>query len=419
MHQRSFRQWIIISLAFTDAAIFTIPIYDQISSLSGSNQVRNSKEMPQKILPFTSDHDPLHSPIEDAALITYGLNVSIRTPPQSFRMLLDITWDTLFIQSSDCASNLCQSYNHTGFNSSASTSYSRSDDTFTLDYGYVSFEGYLARDTFSVAGLQIDRQPFLDAIYIWPRTFFHWYVDYDGVLGFVPNYTNNPWHFVPLLWQSIVSKNLLDHNVFSIRFPPGSRDFDKRRTDGELTIGGISPSFSSAKFIELSLLESNPTYSWHTTLQSLVWGDGKQLREDFDDGIAFFTTGLPYILLPGNWTAALRDLIGAHTPDGFFYRFHCDKRDSLPNLTFLLGGYNISLSAYEYSFELRRESMGLKGCDVAFIMRRDGEVGLGLPFLENFYSVFDQDEKKIKRKLASLLYSNCLSYSLRKGFCST
>jgi hypothetical protein len=207
--------------------------------------------------------------------------------------------------------------------------------------------------------------------------------------------------------------------VFSIRFPPGSLDFEKRRTGGELMIGGISPSFSNAKFIELSLLKSNPMYSWQTTLQSLVWGDGKKLREDFDDGIAFFTTGLPYMILPGNWTAALRNLIGAHTREGFFYRFPSDKRDSLPNLTFLLGGSNISLSAYEYSFEFRREKYSWKGCVVGFTKGRHREVGLGLTFLENFYSVVDQDEKKIKRKLASFLYSNCLSYILQKGFCST
>ena len=197
MPRRSFRQWIITFLAFTDAATFTIPIYDQISSWAGSNQVHNSKEMLQKALPFTPDHDSLHAPIEDVALIAYGLNVSIGTPLQSFRMLLDITWDTLFIESSDCASNLCKSYNHTGFNSSASTSYSKSDDALILDYGEVIFDGYLARDTLSFADLQVDRQPFLDAKDIWPKTFFHWYFDYDGVLGFAPNYTNHPWHIVP------------------------------------------------------------------------------------------------------------------------------------------------------------------------------------------------------------------------------
>lgn len=336
-------------------------------------------------------------------MIAYGLNVTIGNPPQSLTMLLDIEWDTFFVQSSACESALCKSYNHTGFNSSASTSYVKSKNELTVDYNDVLFSGKLARDTLSLAGLNIDKQPFLDARDIWPRTFFHWYIEYNGVIGFAPRYVTQPWHVVPSPWQMIVGNELLDHNVFSIQFPAGSRDFDKHRTNGELTIGGITPQFSDAEFLQLPLIDKKTATPWATGAQSLIWGDGKTLREDFDGGIAFFSTALSYILLPGNWTDALLDIIGANKPFGFFKQFACDKRKKLPNLTFVIGGHTISLSAYEYSFEIVSSSRNLNACVVGFERSTTGSVGLGLPFMENFYTVFDQDAKQIKRRLITPL----------------
>jgi hypothetical protein len=128
----------------------------------------------------------------------------------------------------------------------------------------------LARDTLSLAGLNIEKQLFLDARDIWPRTFFYWYIEYNGVIGFAPRYIAQLWHVVPLPWQMIVGNELLDHNVFLIQFPAGSRDFDKHRINGELTIGGITPQFSDAEFLQLPLIDKKTATPWATSAQLLI-----------------------------------------------------------------------------------------------------------------------------------------------------
>jgi hypothetical protein len=309
-------------------------------------------------------------------------------------MVLDIEWDAILVQSSLCE-GLCESINHTGFNSSASTSFISSEDEFTLNYASTVFSGSLGEDTISIAGLDLRKQSILEATYIAPIGNFAWYFQYDGILGLSPRSkfgTSSP-------WQSIIRDGLLDHNMFSIQFPSGRRDMDIPRTNGELTLGSIAPHFLDADFMDLPWKESVTGSPWATDLTSLIWGDGNSLREDFEDGRAYFSTTLPHILLPGSWSDILSREIGAEAPFGFFKEFSCERRKSLPNLTFVVGGHTIVLTPFEYTFVMSASSKDVMACVIGFDSSGPNTVGLGWPFMQNFYTVFDQDAKLIKGKL--------------------
>jgi hypothetical protein len=308
------------------------------------------------------------------------------------KVLLDIEWDTFFVQSSSCQTSLCKGYNHTGFNYSVSTSYIPSDSYLWLNYANANFEGSIAQDTLNMAGLEIPQQTFLDATDINPSTFFHWYIDYSGVLGFSPGHANHR-PDVPSPWEMIVSGGALDQNVFSISPPTGNRDFEVPRTNGELVLGGLPRNFPKKESITLPLKFA--AHPWSTSLETVSYGD--ELAESFKEGTAYFSTSLPYILLPGSWAKSVLALVGPTHHNGFFEAFPCDIRKDLPSLTFGIGGQNITLTAFQYTFEMDRSSQKLHVCSIAVHQAAKNTVGLGWPFMENFHMVFNQDKESIMR----------------------
>jgi hypothetical protein len=253
----------------------------------------------------------------------------------------------------------------------------------------------MAQDTLNIAGLAIPQQHFLNAIIAQPRTFFHWYFDYNGVLGLAPTFAGDNFHVLSP-WQMMVREGLLDRNMFSLSPPTGNRDIDHPRTNGELVLGGYPSHFNLEESVTLPLISTSKAHPWATTFQSLRYGD--DLSEVFDSGTAYFSTSLPYIILPGTWAKSVLDVIGTTGHDGFFESFPCESRESLPNLTIGIGDQSFVLSAFQYSFELGSSSHDTHDCVVAFERGKEQRLGLGWPFMENFHVVFDQGAEAVMRK---------------------
>lgn len=133
-----------------------------------------------------------------------------------------------------------------------------------------------------------------------------------------------------------------------------------------MTIGGISKGYEGADFVELPILQGTNDPPWSTTISSLIWGDGEELRVDFDNAAAVLHTTDSFLAFPGNIANRLLDLVGAHEPDGFFKSFPCEKRDRLPTLTLLFGDKQIILDPYDYSFVISSSSKNASSCVVAF-----------------------------------------------------
>ena len=148
--------------------------------------------------------------------------------------------NTFFLQSASCNSTLCTNYNHTGFNSSQSTTYVPSTDQLLLTYAAANFKGNISQDILNIAGIEIPSQKFLDAVDIWPAAYWHYYIEYNGVLGLAPAYKNYRPQ-VPTVWENLVNGGSLDRNIFSVSLPTGDLDFDNPRTNGELIFGGLPP----------------------------------------------------------------------------------------------------------------------------------------------------------------------------------
>ena len=325
------------------------------------------------------------------AIWAYGLEVHIGTPPQPIRVLLDIEMDTFHVQSVRCHTSICEDNNQTTFNSSASNTFNSLDNFTRLSYAAARVEGYLSEDTLNIGGLQIASQRFVDATYIGPLGFLHFYSGFNGALGFAPGHVNRR-PYAPSPWETIVANHLLNQNIFSIVLPKGRRDIDsyKPRTNGEFLIGDVPEGWSEESAITLPLKWSS--YAYATSLESLQFGTS---YESFagKEGTAYFFTTWPFITLPLRWIEMIAKQVPRVEPRRIFVP--CHNRTELPDFTFGIGGKNITLTPLQYTFE--EIFNGTVVCSMS-LLREDDEdtIGLGWPFLENFGVVFDVDHNEVK-----------------------
>ncbi|KAI8975642.1 aspartic peptidase domain-containing protein, partial [Mycotypha africana] len=87
----------------------------------------------------------------------YMIDVSIGTPPQTFRLAVDTGSADLWVPGSDCPPNSCPC---TKFDESKSKTYQSSTDSFAIQYGIGSVNGSYATDTITIAGATVLGQKF-------------------------------------------------------------------------------------------------------------------------------------------------------------------------------------------------------------------------------------------------------------------
>lgn len=345
--------------------------------------------------------------IQDVATILIGFNLSIGTPVQSFKVALSIETDFLMLQSAACKTHRCQDMNHTGFNCSQSSTFSGTSDPFVEVFGLVRWEGHHANETVGVGDLWFPSVPFLLADYISEIGYIHWYFDYDGVLGLSPH---SP------AWLAMKESGLLEENIIALKFPSGPFDLDNigNRDDGELTLGSISPDFSSAPFIDLPLAGGDSALAWATPVQSLAIVN-RTVTQPYPlpiGAVAAFVSADPFITLPSRIAQGLMAQVWPNYTGiiAGLPMFPCEMRELLVDVELSLGAgdlvWNVTLSPYEYSVRMVRSSMGAESCLMVTLPGEGNVIGLAWPFLRRFYSVFDDGRKLIRCKFSrSLLCS--------------
>ncbi|KAJ5644934.1 Peptidase A1 [Penicillium longicatenatum] len=302
----------------------------------------------------------------------YFSEITLGTPPQSFKVVLDTGSSNLWVPSSECGSIAC--YLHSTYDSSESSTYKKNGTEFEIRYGSGSLSGFVSQDTLQIGDLKVKNQDFAEATSE-PGLAFA-FGRFDGILGLGYD-TISVNKMVPPVYN-MINQSLLDEPVFAFYLGNANKDGD----NSEATFGGVDKNHYTGEMINIPLRRK--AY-WEVEFDAIALGDNKA---ELDNTGIILDTGTSLIALPSTLAELLNKEIGATKGFTGQYSVECDTVDSLPDLTFTLSGHDFTIGPHDYILEVQ-------GTCISSFMGMDfpEPVGplaiLGDSFLRRWYSVYD------------------------------
>jgi len=300
----------------------------------------------------------------------YYTEISLGTPAQTFKVILDTGSSNLWVPSKQCTSIAC--FLHTKYDSSASQTHKANGTTFEIQYGSGSMEGFVSNDNLIIGDLTLEGQDFAEATKE-PGLAFA-FGKFDGILGLAYD-TISVNHIVPPFY-SMVHQGLLDSPVFSFRV--GSSEED----GGEAIFGGIDDTAYTGK---ITYVPVRRKAYWEVELEKVTFGDDEL---DLENTGAAIDTGTSLIVCPTDVAEMLNTAIGAKKSWNGQYTVECDTVPALPDLSFTFDGKAYPLAAKDYILEVQGTCMSaFTGMDINL---PGGSLWIiGDVFLRKYYTVYD------------------------------
>jgi saccharopepsin len=343
----------------------------------------------------------------------YYTYISIGTPPQNFRAIIDIGWSDTFIPSVHCVDPDCA--HHQLYDSARSSSYRSNGTAVHMHYCGFYTSGYASTDTLRIGDLTIENQAFeeateLKAVPLWDDSAF------DSVLSLSRLEVNDPESSLRASspFHNIISQGLLKRNLFALKLSQADANGEERER-GELLFGSVNADL----FVDRTMVSFHisATYStdriansylapgWQVTAHSVAYRHGENEIANFSLAgyVAAFSTLYPCISLPRAIGESILRYLGADV----LHRVECGRRESLPDLVVRLGddaGVPFVLKPRDYIREKPQWGWSSGTCQVEMALHDETEDGvkyiiLGSVFLGCCYSVFDYDNAQISCKL--------------------
>jgi len=260
--------------------------------------------------------------------------ITIGTPPQTFKVVLDTGSSNLWVPSSECGSIAC--YLHTKYDSSSSSTFKKNGTEFAIQYGSGSLSGFVSQDHMTIGDLKIKDQLFAEATEE-PGLAFA-FGRFDGILGL--GYDTISVNKIVPPFYNMVEQGLLDEPVFAF-YLGGEAD------ESEAIFGGVNKDHFTGKITEIPLRRK--AY-WEVDLDSITFGDS---TAELESTGVILDTGTSLIALPTTLAELLNKEMGATKGYNGQYSVECEKRDSLPDLTFTLSGHDFTIGPYDYILEVQ------------------------------------------------------------------
>ena len=199
---------------------------------------------------------------------------------------------------------------------------------------------------------------------------------FDGILGLGYD-TISVNKIVPPFYQ-MIAQDLLDEPKFAFYLGDANKEGD----ESEAIFGGVNPAHYTGSVTKIPLRRK--AY-WEVDLDAITFGDQ---TAEIDSTGAILDTGTSLLALPSTLAELLNKEIGAKQGFNGQYTIECEKRDSLPDLTFTLTGHNFSITAYDYVLEVQGSCISaFQGIDIP---EPAGPLAiLGDAFLRKWYSIYD------------------------------
>eukprot|EP00005_Dracoamoeba_jomungandri_P004165 CAMPEP_0174256962 /NCGR_PEP_ID=MMETSP0439-20130205/6153_1 /TAXON_ID=0 /ORGANISM="Stereomyxa ramosa, Strain Chinc5" /LENGTH=360 /DNA_ID=CAMNT_0015339827 /DNA_START=105 /DNA_END=1187 /DNA_ORIENTATION=+ len=313
----------------------------------------------------------------------YG-EITLGTPPQTFKVVFDTGSSNLWIPSKQCPLTDLACLLHKKYDSSKSSTYVKNGTKWSIEYGSGACSGFLSQDVLGMGGLQVQKQVFGEATAEPGMAFVA--AQFDGILG-MAFVTISVDHVTPV-WYNILSQHLVDTPSFSFWLssnPQGSNG-------GVLTLGGTDSKYYTGDFTYVPL--TNETY-WEFLMDEISVGGQSYASAQH----AVADTGTSLIAGPSSIVNAINTKLGAKQNFAGEWVFaSCSVLPNLPNITVTLAGKEFTMSGKQYVLEVSAE--GVSECVSGFMgIDMPPPVGplwiLGDVFIRNFYTTFDFAGKQV------------------------
>jgi len=308
-------------------------------------------------------------PVSNFLNAQYFSEITIGTPPQTFKVVLDTGSSNLWVPSSECGSIAC--YLHTKYDSSSSSTFKKNGTEFAIQYGSGSLSGFVSQDHMQIGDLKIKDQLFAEATEE-PGLAFA-FGRFDGILGL--GYDTISVNKIVPPFYNMVEQGLLDEPVFAFYL-------GDEADESEAIFGGVNKDHFTGEITEIPLRRK--AY-WEVDLDSITFGEN---TAELESTGVILDTGTSLIALPTTLAELLNKEMGATKGYNGQYSVECDKRDSLPDLTFTLSGHDFTIGPYDYVLEVQGSCIStFMGMDIP---APAGPLAiLGDAFLRRYYSVYD------------------------------
>jgi saccharopepsin len=216
-------------------------------------------------------------------------DISIGTPPQEFKVVLDTGSSNLWVPSSECNSIAC--YLHSKYDHSSSSTYKKNGSSFEIRYGSGELSGFVSQDAFQIGDLKVKNQDFAEATSE-PGLAFA-FGRFDGIMGLGYN-TISVNGIVPPFYN-MLDQGLLDEPVFSFYLS----DTNDESSESEAMFGGVNTDHYTGKLTKIPLRRK--AY-WEVDLDAITFGDD---TAEMDDTGVILDTGTSLIALPSTMAELL------------------------------------------------------------------------------------------------------------------
>jgi len=318
--------------------------------------------------------------IQDAE---YFGEVEIGTPAQKFTVIYDTGSSNLWIPSKGCTN--CKPHSP-AYDSSSSSTFKKDGQSFALQYGTGSCNGFISQDSVSMGGLTISDFKFGEVTTEAKDVFGE--APFDGILGMgVPKAAVD---MVPMPMDQLVAQGKVQHNIFAYYLSSGGK------SGSTLSLGGTDPAFHTGDFsyVPIALAAKLLPYWLVSASDIKVAGKSSGSCGALLGCYMVVDTGTSLIAGPPAAIDALTAKIGNVSQD-------CSNADTLPTVAISMAGKDFEIGPDFYVLRAADEN-GKEQCILGFQGINAGAPIwiLGDPFLRKYYTVWDAEQKRVGFALA-------------------
>ncbi|KAH6948298.1 hypothetical protein HPB50_023354 [Hyalomma asiaticum] len=327
--------------------------------------------------------------------------LTIGTPPQSFKLIMDTGSSNLWVPSIHCDdSMLCR--HSAKYDSSKSSTYTKNGRFIRIRYNGGIVRGVTSIDNVGVGPATVTQYKFSEMNHADGKLFRT--AKYDGILGLA--YQKISQNEQLPLFDAMVRQGVVREAVFSIYMSKEPSE----ENGGEIYFGGINEERHTG---DIHYVDVNQQAHWQITMDKLnilsvpfialieeflliysIEVSGTRLCVGGCNAVV--DSGTSFLNGPRGEVQDLHRAIGATRIGAGYYEVDCNGIANLPAIIFNLNGKAFALQGEEYTIRIPIED----GTVQCFTRISEGDSSsriwiLGAVFMRKYYTVFDRNHNRV------------------------